>query len=359
MVRRRRLQRLWSNPTETARRGRPRDQTEEARRDHVALLDANRAWVVVLAGGDGERLRPFAERWLGRHVPKQYCTFVGTRSMLEHTLDRALEMSPPRRIITVMARSHAGLSIREHPALAKGRVVMQPANRDTAPGVFLALTYVCGVDPDAMVVIFPSDHFIHPEDVFVRQVREALLSAGALDRVMLLGVEPQGLELDYGWIQRGRLLDDRGARCHAVEMFVEKPPKALAEALQASGAMWNTMVLAGSVRRLSMLGCRHLPDIMARFQILSNAIGTGQETEVLDRIYDEMPRRNFSADLLQRTVDDLAVVKLQGVSWSDWGTADRIAATIHGLGKRPAFAVPRKTGQDARDGVAKALPGAA
>lgn len=100
----------------------------------MSLLDGRRTWVVVLAGGDGERLRFFTERWLGRHVPKQYCTFVGTRSMLEHTLDRALQVSAPECIVTVMGRSHVGLPIPQHPALSKGRVVLQPANRDTAPG---------------------------------------------------------------------------------------------------------------------------------------------------------------------------------------------------------------------------------
>jgi mannose-1-phosphate guanylyltransferase len=222
-----------------------------------------RVWTVVLAGGEGERLRPLTEQWLGQHLPKQYCTFVGTRSMLEHTLDRAMQLSPSQRVVTVMARSHASLPLRGHRALSQGSVVLQPDNRDTAPGVFLALTYVYAADPDATVVIFPSDHFIHPEDLFVRQVHGAMLAAIVLDRVVLLGVAPHGLEIDYGWIQPGPALDDRraGCRAHAIRMFVEKPPKAVAQAFQRTCALWNTMVVAASARRLWALGRRCLPDV--------------------------------------------------------------------------------------------------
>jgi mannose-1-phosphate guanylyltransferase len=68
-----------------------------------------RIWVAILAGGEGERLRPLVQRWLGRHVPKQCCTFQGTRSMLDHTLDRAVQLARPDRVVTVMARLHASL----------------------------------------------------------------------------------------------------------------------------------------------------------------------------------------------------------------------------------------------------------
>lgn len=309
---------------------------------------------MVLAGGEGERLRALTERWLGRHVPKQYCTFVGTRSMLEHTLDRALRISPAERVVTVIAREHASFFTRSHPALASGVVVNQPANRDTAAGVFLALSYVRAADPDAPVVLLPCDHFISPEVTFLQAVHDALRAAQWLDRLVLLGVEPQTLELEYGWIQPGRDLGGDGHWCaHAVEAFAEKPPREIAEAIRAAGALWNTMVVVGPLWRLWALGRRYLPAMMHGFDALVEVIGASGEADVLDTIYETMAPRNFSADFLQRLGPSLAVVELRGATWSDWGKVERIVETLTRLGKRPAFATLEET---APAGACESLP---
>ena len=160
---------------------------------------SRRSWSVVLAGGEGERTRPFIERWLGRHRPKQYCTFVGTRSLLQHTIDRADRISRPDRRVTVVARGHRQDA--QSQLGGRGRVVFQPANRGTAPGVFLPLTFVRAADPDATVVIYPSDHFVWPESRFVRAIARAISESEACpERPILLGVTPDRPETDYGWI---------------------------------------------------------------------------------------------------------------------------------------------------------------
>ena len=108
-------------------------------------------WAIVLAGGDGDRMRPVIEPWLGQHRPKQYCSFVGRRSMLEHTVDRALQIVHPGRIVTVIGRGHH--SFLEKSLIQKeipGQVIEQPANRNTVPGIFLPATYIKAVDPEAM-----------------------------------------------------------------------------------------------------------------------------------------------------------------------------------------------------------------
>jgi mannose-1-phosphate guanylyltransferase len=124
-------------------------------------------WSLLLAGGEGERMKPFIRRWLGRHKPKQYCTFIGTRSMFQHTLDRSDQIIAPERRVTVIARAHRDEAFSQFSWRAPGKVILQPSNRETAAGIFLGLTYIRKRDPDATVVIFPSDHFAHPEDRFV------------------------------------------------------------------------------------------------------------------------------------------------------------------------------------------------
>ncbi|HLZ35501.1 MAG TPA: hypothetical protein VKP13_15950, partial [Nitrospira sp.] len=104
-------------------------------------------WSIVLAGGDGVRTKEFIRRWFGCEKPKQYCTFVGSRSMFQHTLDRAVRLTPWERVVVVAARHHqheVWPQLDGHPS---GMVLLQPKNMDTAAGVFLPLTYILARDP--------------------------------------------------------------------------------------------------------------------------------------------------------------------------------------------------------------------
>ena len=104
-------------------------------------------WSIVLAGGEGERVKPFVRRWLGHSRPKQYCTFVGTRSMFEHTLDRATRIALPQRTVVVAARHHRSELRNQLFAHLTHKVIEQPLNRDTAAGLFLPISYVRARDP--------------------------------------------------------------------------------------------------------------------------------------------------------------------------------------------------------------------
>lgn len=299
-----------------------------------------RLWAIVLAGGEGERVRPLIERWLGRQKPKQYCAFVGTRSMFQHTLDRAGQLVHPERLVTVIAKGHRREAWSQLQGRVVGKVLLQPQNRDTAAGVFLPLTYIRAQDPYATVLIFPSDHFVYPEVRFLEAARREVWTAEWLkDRVVLLGAVPDSLEVEYGWIDPGRDLarSPGGHRVREARRFVEKPGLSEADALMASGALWNTLVLAVRVDTLWNLGWRCFPDMMPLFERVGEAIGTSREGRVLDAAYRDMPARHFSAGLLERVPDQMAVLELSGVLWSDWGKPSRIANTLRRIARQPAF----------------------
>lgn len=194
-------------------------------------------WAIVLAGGEGERMKPFIQRWLGRHCPKQYCAFVGSRTMFQHTVDRALTVTEPEHIVAVVGRDHRDHVTGQLLNRGQARVIYQPANRDTAAGIFLPLTYVAAQDPDATVVILPSDHFAYPEERLVQGIREATMAArGTGERLVLLGVSPDRLELDYGWIERGHAaMSLNGVTAYPVQSFLEKPDRAKARAAWEQG----------------------------------------------------------------------------------------------------------------------------
>jgi mannose-1-phosphate guanylyltransferase len=296
-------------------------------------------WSIVLAGGEGERIKPLVMRWLGRHKPKQYCTFTGHRSMLVHTLSRAERLSGLARTVTVIARSHrqeANPQFEQHPC---GTVVEQPLNRDTAAGVFLPLAFIKARDPKALVVVYPSDHFVYPEERFVWTVRSAVFAAEKLgEKLVLLGVTPSGIEMDYGWIRPGAQLDYAGGSCvRRVEGFCEKPGPDQAREVFAAGALWNTLIFAAKADTLWRMGWRYIPEIMPLFETLCKSVDTPRQQRVLDQIYSGMPRRNFSSDLLARATAEIAVIAMENVLWSDWGRPERIVDTLSGMGKAPAF----------------------
>ena len=300
----------------------------------------NSLWSLLLAGGEGERTRPFIERWLGRPKPKQYCTFVGTRSLFQHTVDRADRLTPPERRVLVVADSHREDVRSQMDGRSPGRILFQPENRGTAPGVFLPLTYVLAKDPDATVVIYPSDHFVYPEGVFLGAVSEAVTALECTPHAaILLGIVPDSPEADYGWI-----LPDSGVgttigdhRIRGVTRFIEKPANGTAKEAMSRGGLWNTLVIVAKARSLWNLGRHSMPGVMALFQSLAMAVNTAQEAAVLDGIYRMMPVRDFSKHLLQRVPEMLAVLELKKVLWSDWGRPERIDATLRQIGKEPAF----------------------
>jgi mannose-1-phosphate guanylyltransferase len=296
-------------------------------------------WSIILAGGEGERTRPFIEQWLGFHRPKQYCTFVGNRSMIRHTLDRADRLGVPHQKITVVSRRHEAFLDQAIAPGQSGRVIWQPDNRDTVAGVFLPLTYVRACNPQAIVAIFPSDHFVFPEDRFVETVKRAVRACDIWpDRLFLLGVRPSHLELEYGWINVGGALGwSGGSRVYQADSFLEKPNTFEGLQALANGAFWNTMVMIAKVETLWKLGQQFLPSVLEHFEELASTIGTRREGQTLTQIYQQLPTLNFSRDLLQQAGRHIGVIELEEVLWSDWGCAERIVKTLELLGKEPVF----------------------
>jgi mannose-1-phosphate guanylyltransferase len=296
-------------------------------------------WSVVLAGGDGVRLSPLMERWLGLHRPKQYCVFVGTRSMLQHTLDRVDRISSPERKVTVINCSHKQVALPQFEG-RPGNIIIQPANRGTAAGIFLALTYVRRYDPRATVVIHPSDHFVYPEEHLIRELRRVVELIPLLgDRLILVGIVPNQMEMDYGWILPGHSLGWYGEHeFRSVSAFVEKPSPTQARKAADSGGLWNTFLMAATVETLWQLGWRCLPGLMELFEILGEKIGTIGEDQVLQSVYAKMLTHDFSRKVLEQAVDRTVVYRLENILWSDWGREERIIHSLCQVGKRPHFA---------------------
>ncbi len=307
-------------------------------------------WGVVLAGGDGIRMRPMIGYWLGEDRPKQYCAFVGTRSMLEHTIARARSVVLGNQILTVIGRGHGkflnGFATSGFP----GRVLEQPSNLGTAPGVFLPTAYVLADDPEATVILLPSDHFVHPEDRFCDHIIHAFeLAEKHHDRIILAGAVPDRAETEYGWIDPGRAWTGGDGKLTPGPMkvmrFREKPGVKEARALLRQGCLWNTMVITVKAKTLWALGRRCLPEMMHKFDAfltVLHALREGRldpafETSALATIYSDLEPADLSRDILQRVPEESLVLRMEGVDWCDWGHPQRVTETLACLGRRPSF----------------------
>lgn len=313
------------------------------------LIKDEHLWSIILAGGEGERLRQLTKSWLGYHKPKQYCTFIGTRSMFQHTVDRASLLSSPERTLTVIAKAHCEEAMRQLEGRQVGELVVQPENRDTAAGIFLPLTHVRARDPRATVVIYPSDHFVHPETRFVNFLEAAARAVDLLPgHLVLVTVSADRIEPEYGWIRPGLRLGCIGEHnLHKVEMFVEKPDAEAGRQILLNRGLWNTLIMAAKVEDLWKLGWEAVPEMMELFEEYADWIGTPEGERARVAIYGKMPRRNISSHLLARVSSCIAALQMTGVLWSDWGKAERITSTLRQIGKYPAFSteVPETVSQ--------------
>lgn len=202
-------------------------------------------WALLLAAGDGTRLSEVTRGNDGVPVPKQFCSFGGGASLLGLARDRARRVVADARIVTVVAERHERWWRRE---LTGGRnVVVQPENRGTAVGLLLPLLAIAERDPDARVWVLPSDHWVRDEDTPARCAREAFARVHAEpDRIVLMGIEPDDADSQYGWVLPAEARDDRDFR--PVASFVEKPPVHEARRLRERGAVWNSFLIVARAR---------------------------------------------------------------------------------------------------------------
>ena len=306
---------------------------------HYKQFDASAAknrCAVILAGGDGVRLRSFVEKLRGDRLPKQYVKFLGEHSLLEATFQRARALIPLRRQFVVVTESHFDYAevqqqLSNYPEV---HVASQPMNRDTGLGLLLPLAQIYRTRPDSTVVVFPSDHFIEEEALFLHHVAAAFaLVERDSTKTVLLAIAPTHAEADYGYILPSNCRREAlpfGAR--EVKRFIEKPDPIVAGKLVLRGGFWNTMVMVFNLRTL----LEHLrainPYVHRCFEQICDAVGTAEFSDVVKQVFVRSEPLNLSKGLLEnlpaRQPRSLLVLPVRGVHWSDWGSEERIMKTL-------------------------------
>lgn len=287
---------------------------------------------VVLAGGDGRRLETFVRRLRGDTLPKQYVTLYGAHSLLDRTFTRVERLIPPDRIMTVVSREHLRYddACRQLARRPKGTVIVQPQNKDTAPGLLLPLAYLRKRSAQALVAVFPSDHYVTDDRVLMEHVETAFRTVERYpERIVLLGVKPDIPEIDYGYVLPGASIPvDKRSDVRMVSRVIEKPSWRLANDLVQRGALWSTSIFVFRLQTLLDLMWCTAPVLALAFTEIAEAIDTPREHDVIDAVYQTLPPVNFSRGVLELVSEilpwHLAVLRVDDASWSDWGVERRI-----------------------------------
>lgn len=294
-------------------------------------------WAVILAGGDGTRLKSLTRHIAGDDRPKQFCPVLGGRTLLEETQDRAALEFAPKRTLYVVNRSHEIFYQGVLPCESPDNLVVQPSNRGTAPAILYSLLRIAARNPHATVAFFPSDHYISDNTKFMAQIRSALdTAAKRRDLVVLLGLDPESPEVEYGWIEPAQAIY-RHANVFGVRRFWEKPNRMLAQVLQLRGCLWNSFVMVASVQALLDIIESAIPTLYRSFAALMPLFGTATEIKAIELLYHRLEEVNFSHQVLALKPERLAVLKVTGVRWNDLGEPKRVIASLDMAGIRPRW----------------------
>jgi mannose-1-phosphate guanylyltransferase len=315
--------------------GRRPSQESRPRRPQAA---GGGTWGIVLAGGDGSRLRALTTTASGIAVPKQFCSLRGGASLLDEALQRAASVAPVERISSVVAEQHAAWWCRSLAGLAPANVFVQPQNRGTALGILLALLHIVARDPHARVVILPADHHVGEEPVLARALQQAVAAVRARPAdIMLLGIAPEEPDPELGYIVPA---GDTGVGSVPVAWFVEKPTLGEARTLIARGALWNAFIIVARAIALLELFDRHDPGLLRRMRFAVRRANTSADSSTaLVDLYLRERSVDFSRDIAQRYGAVFRVLRVPACAWTDLGTVQRVTKTL--------LAAPRLAAQPA------------
>jgi mannose-1-phosphate guanylyltransferase len=170
------------------------------------------------------------------------------------------------------------------------------------------------------------------------QIRSALDTARQRrDLVVLLGLEPESPEVEYGWIEPARPIHGQ-SKVFGVRRFWEKPNKMLAQVLQLRGCLWNSFVMVASVQALLDIIESAIPELYRFFASIAPHFGSEAESAAIDEIYARLSEVNFSHQVLVLKPERLAVLKVTGVRWNDLGEPKRVMTSLDMAGVRPRWA---------------------
>ncbi len=277
---------------------------------------ANR-YVVIMAGGKGERFWPFSRT----KRPKHLLRIVGDKPMLSQTVDR-LDGFIPAENIFVITNAEQVEGVQEVcPNLPKDNIVAEPVGRDTAAAVGLAMLLIKRLDPEAALAMLPADAFVKDSEGFKRSLKAAFLAAEESPRLVTIGVDPTEPATGYGYIHKGEPVSECGGiEVFKVEEFKEKPDLEMAKSYFSSGEYsWNAGMFVWSVSAISDALEKFTPTLKQRLDEIEQRLQSGDAMgPLLAELYPGMEKISIDFAVMEKA--DNVVSLAATFDWDDVGS---------------------------------------
>ena len=271
-------------------------------------------YVAIMAGGIGSRFWPESRI----KKPKQFLDILNTgKTLIQSTYDRFLKIVAKDNIFIVTNEQYIDVLRHQLPDTDPSRILAEPMRKNTAPCIAYACHKIASLDPDANIVVAPSDHLVHNEDVFLYTLLEALSFTDRNDVLVTLGIKPTRPDTGYGYIQfeEGTVHNE----IHKVKTFTEKPDFELARTFMKSGDfLWNSGIFIWNVKAIMEAFDRYQQDIHQAFWSARRYFGKKDEAAAVGKAYGMCP--NISIDYAIMEKADNVYVIPSAFGWSDLGT---------------------------------------
>jgi mannose-1-phosphate guanylyltransferase len=269
-----------------------------------------------MAGGTGSRFWP-----LSRLVkPKQFLDILGTgRTFLQQTFDRFLKIIPAENFLVVTNAKYKNFVLEQLPQLNEEQILLEPLRRNTAPCIAYATYKIKTKNPNANLIVAPSDHVILKEDEFIHQINNGLEFVKEKNALLTLGVKPCRPETAYGYIQvKKRVSFNELDNLHKVKIFAEKPDLQMAKIFVESGEFfWNSGIFIWSLPAIIEAFNTHLQNVSSLFESGLKLYNTPDEVHFISKIYSEMPSISVDYGIMEKARN--VFVLTADFGWSDLG----------------------------------------
>lgn len=269
---------------------------------------------VILAGGKGRRLWPCSRE----KCPKQFLDFFSTgKTLLQQTFERMVDIVPEENIYISTNREYMALVEEQLPGVRKDRILSEPIFRNTAPSVAWATYRIVHANPDARIVVVPSDQAVFKEEVFKENVLAGLDFVGRNDSLLTMGIRPTRPEPGYGYIQMGEKTE--ADNVYKVKTFTEKPDREFARMFMDSGEFyWNTGLFLANVQYLRECLKKIFPHVFRKIDIGELSLPLEEELGFVEENFPLFPNLSIDYGILERN-DNVYVMRCD-FGWADLGT---------------------------------------
>jgi len=275
-------------------------------------------YCIIMAGGIGSRFWPLSRT----NMPKQFLDILGVgTTLLQQTFERFCQIIPSENIYIVSNAEYKEIIELQLPKLKRENILSEPYRRNTAPCVAYAAYRIKQIDPEALMVVAPSDHLILKEEKFLSQVVAGLDFVGSHDALLTLGMVPSRPETGYGYIQANgeKVVEKLGNTYRKVKTFTEKPDLKLANIFLKSGDFyWNSGIFFWSLKSIIQAFEFYLPEISTSFEDGTQIYNTAGEANFIEKTYAGC--KNISIDYGIMEKADNVYVLTTDIGWSDLGT---------------------------------------